>query len=73
MKELNEGFNGSILKTIEEQKLIVKSVILGLLFYLLANPKSHKFTNFISNGLDKVLVHSILFVIIVYLLEKSYQ
>ena len=71
--KINEGFNGSMVKTIEEQKLIIKSIIFGLLFYLLANPRSFKFTNFIGNGLDKILVHSIIFVIIVYLLEKTYQ
>lgn len=70
---MEEGFNGSLINAIEEQKIIIKSIVFGLLFYLLANPRSFKFTNFIGNGLDKILVHSIIFVIISYLLEKSYQ
>lgn len=70
---MEEGFNGSLINAIEEQKIIIKAIVFGLLFYLLANPRSFKFTNFIGNGLDKILVHSIIFVIISYLLEKSYQ
>lgn len=70
---INEGFKGNLMKTIDDQKLIIKSVIFGLLFYLLANPRSFKYTNFIGGGLDKILTHSIIFVIIIYLIEKSYQ
>ena len=68
-----EGFQNinSTISNIIEDKKILKSIALGLIFYLLANPRSFKYTNFLTNKLDKILMHSILFTIIVYIILET--
>lgn len=68
-----EGFQNinSTISNIIEDKKILKSIALGLIFYLLANPRSFKYTNFLTNKLDKILIHSILFTIIVYIILET--
>ena len=61
-----EGFNGSVLNDIINERLLLKSILFGLLFYLLANPKSFEYTKSLTSNLDKLLVHTILFTLIVY-------
>ena len=68
-----EGFQNlnTTISSIIEDKKILKSVALGLLFYLLANPRSFKYTNFLTNKLDKILVHSLIFTILVYIILET--
>ena len=68
-----EGFQNinSTISNIIEDKKILKSVALGLVFYLLANPRSFKYTNFLTTKLDKILVHSLIFTLIVYIILET--
>lgn len=65
-----EGFNGSVLNDIINERLLLKSILFGLLFYLLANPKSFEYTKILTSNLDKYLVHTILFTILVYFISN---
>ena len=64
-----EGFNGGSKKKYDDSKLILKSILFGLLFYLLSNQKIYNITKPYLNGLDKNLVHSIVFIILFYLIN----
>jgi hypothetical protein len=68
-----EGFQNinSTISNIIEDKKILKSVALGLIFYLLSNPRSFKYTNFLTTKLDKILVHSLIFTLIVYIILET--
>ena len=74
---IEEGFdNDSKPKSIfmiklMNQKKILKSITFGLLFYLLANPRSFKYTNILTNKLDKILVHTIIFSLLVYIIMET--
>lgn len=64
-----EGFKGGEEKKYNENKLVLKSILFGLLFYLLSNQKIYDLTKPYLNGLDKNLVHSIVFIILFYLIN----
>ena len=64
-----EGFRGGEEKKYNDNKLVLKSILFGLLFYLLSNPKIYNLTKPYLNGLDKNLVHSIVFIILFYLIN----
>ena len=66
-----EGFNGGQFRVYLDNKLLLKSILFGLLFYILANPRSYKYTSrFTTNKLDRVLVHAIIFTLLVYLVNQ---
>lgn len=74
---IEEGFDNDgkpksifMLKLMNQKKLL-KSITFGLLFYLLANPRSFKYTNVFTSKLDKVLVHTLLFTLIVYIIMQT--
>ena len=74
---IEEGFDNDgkpksifMLKLMNQKKLL-KSITFGLLFYLLANPRSFKYTNVFTTKLDKVLVHTLLFTLIVYIIMQT--
>lgn len=64
-----EGFRGGQEKKYNDNKLVLKSILFGLLFYLLSNQKIYDLTKPYLNGLDKNLVHSIVFIILYYLIN----
>ena len=64
-----EGFKGGEEKKYNDNKLVLKSILFGLLFYLLSNQKIYDLTKPYLNGLDKNLVHSIVFIILFYLIN----
>ena len=64
-----EGFEGGSNNKYNESKLVLKSILFGLLFYLLSNQKIYNLTRPYLNGLDKNLVHSIVFIILFYLIN----
>ena len=69
--DLVEGFNGSMIKLHFDNKLLLKCILYGLIFYILANPRSYKYTNMVAtNKLDRVLVHGIIFTLLVYVIEQ---
>jgi hypothetical protein len=64
-----EGFKGGEEKKYNDNKLVLKSILFGLLFYILSNQKIYNLTRPYLNGLDKNLVHSIVFIILFYLIN----
>ena len=69
--DLVEGFNSSMIKLHFDNKLLLKCILYGLIFYILANPRSYKYTNMVAtNKLDRVLVHGIIFTLLVYVIEQ---
>ena len=64
-----EGFRGGEKKEYNNFKLLLKSILFGLLFYLLSNEKIYKLTKPYLNGLDKNIVHSIVFIVLFYLIN----
>jgi hypothetical protein len=64
-----EGFRGGETKEYNNFKLLLKSILFGLLFYLLSNEKIYKLTKPYLNGLDKNIVHSIVFIVLFYLIN----
>ena len=64
-----EGF--SVGKKIEynKHKLFLKSILFGILFYLLSNPKVYKITKPYLKNIDAVIIHSLLFVGLHYFLN----
>lgn len=68
----NEGKPKSIFMiNLMKQKKLLKSITFGLIFYLLANPRSFKYTNILTTKLDKVLVHSLIFTLLVYIIMET--
>lgn len=66
-----EGFQGSMNASLLNQRILLKTILYSLMFYLLANPRSFKYTNQITSSLDKILLHSLIFAIGVFVLEQT--
>jgi hypothetical protein len=69
--EIIESFNGSIITEMKNERLILKCILYGLLFYVLAHPKTLRYTSKIEHfkSLDALVLHTILFVALVYLIN----
>ena len=68
-----EGFRGSQYQLDASQTLLLKCALFGMLFYILASPKSHSFTNqFIPSSLkiDRTLLHAVLFGLATFILYQ---
>jgi hypothetical protein len=63
-----EGFNGSKVLELNNEKVWLKSIMFGLLFYILSNPKIYDLTKGLSSQINKHMLHTIFFVVISYLL-----
>ena len=63
-----EGFNGSKVIELNNEKVWLKSIMFGLLFYILSNPKIYDLTKGLSSQINKHVLHTIIFVVITYLL-----
>lgn len=63
-----EGFNGSKVLELNNEKVWLKSIMFGLLFYILSNPKVYDLTKGLSNQINKHMLHTLIFVLISYLL-----
>ena len=64
-----EPFKGSEEEENKHLKIFSKSILLGLLFYILTHPKIFNLTKPITNKLDKFLVHAIIFTFITYFIN----
>ena len=64
-----EGFNGGSHNDLLDQRLLLKSLLFGLLFYLLANNDTYKMTKQLTKGLDKVLIHAVVFSVFYYIIQ----
>ena len=71
--EIIESFNGSIIHEMKNERLILKCILYGLLFYILANPRTFRYTSKIQilKNLDSLVLHTILFIIIVYIINLA--
>ena len=63
-----EGFNGSKKLELSNEKIWLKSILFGLLFYILSNPKIYDLTKDFTKQINKHVFHTIVFVIITYFL-----
>lgn len=70
-KNVIESFQGSMINKLANERILLKSILYGLIFYLFANPRTFKYTNYITNALDKILVHAIIFTFLVFILEQT--
>ena len=66
-----EGFQGTVMTDSINQSLLLKTALYSLMFYLLANPRTFKYTNQITSSLDKILLHSLIFAVGVFILEQT--
>jgi hypothetical protein len=60
-----ESFYGSKIENLKNEKLLLKSVFYGLLFYILANGKLLAFTSKYLPKFDPLVIHTIVFVLII--------
>lgn len=65
-----EGFNGSVNKNLSNDKLLLKSILFGLIFYVLSHPKTFELTKPITQKMDKLIIHTIVFILIVFCLNS---
>ena len=63
-----EGFNGSKVLELNNEKVWLKSIMFGLLFYILSNPKIYDLTKGLSSQVNKHVLHTLIFVVITYFL-----
>ena len=63
-----EGFNGSKVIELNNEKIWLKSIMFGLLFYILSNPKIYDLTKGLSSQINKHVLHTLIFVVITYFL-----
>ena len=64
-----EGFTGAIEEDYKSYKLILKSILFGLLFFVMSNSKIYAITKPLTKGLDRQLIHAIIFAIIYYIVN----
>ena len=72
-EDMMEGFSGSQIQMRASQTLLLKCVLFGLLFYILASPKTYAYTNKLipsDFNVDRTIIHSILFTISVFLVYQ---
>ena len=68
-EEIIESFQGSQILNITHDRIILKSIGCALIFYILANPQTLKFTEkYLPTTSDKLAVHTLVFMILVYFL-----
>ena len=63
-----EGFNGSKVIELNNEKIWLQSIMFGLLFYILSNPKIYDLTKGLSSQVNKHVLHTLIFVVITYFL-----
>ena len=77
VEEEEEGFNNQTIEPFSsgkkiiygKHKLLLKSILFGILFYLLSSKQAYQLTKPYLNKLDGVIIHSILFVVLHYFLN----
>jgi len=68
-EEIIESFQGSQILNITNDRILLKSIGCGLIFYILANPRTLKLTEkYLPATSDKLAVHTLVFMILVYFL-----
>ena len=66
-----EGFQGSRYQLYYNQNLLLKCLLFGILFYILASPKTYTYTNkFIPVNMDRIVVHTIIFTLVVFIVYQ---
>ena len=77
VEEEEEGFNNQTIEPFSsgkkiiygKHKLVLKSILFGILFYLLSSKQAYQLTKPYLKKLDGVIIHSILFVVLHYFLN----
>lgn len=77
VEEEEEGFNNQTIEPFSsgkkiiygKHKLLLKSILFGILFYLLSSKQAYQLTKPYLKKLDGVIIHSILFVVLHYFLN----
>ena len=64
-----EGFTGGDENDYNSHKLILKSILFGLLFFVMSNSKIYAITKPLTKGLDRQLIHAIIFTVIYYIVN----
>ena len=64
-----EGFSGGDENDYNSHKLILKSILFGLLFFVLSNNKIYAITKPLTKGLDRQVIHAIIFAILYYIVN----
>ena len=68
-KKVVEGFSEGKKIVYGKHKLFLKSILFGILFYLLSNENVYKLTKPMIKNMNPVIVHSLIFVGLHYLLN----
>ena len=77
VEEEEEGFNNQTIEPFSsgkkiiygKHKLVLKSILFGIIFYLLSSKQAYQLTKPYLKKLDGVIIHSILFVVLHYFLN----
>ena len=64
-----EGFTGGDENDYNSHKLILKSILFGLLFFVMSNSKIYAITKPLTKGLDRQLIHAIILTVIYYIVN----
>jgi len=64
-----EGFTGGDENDYNSHKLILKSILFGLLFFVLSNSKIYAITKPLTKGLDRQVIHALIFTVIYYIVN----
>ena len=66
----NSSFKGGKKRKYNDHKLLLNSILFGLVFFILSHPRTYAITKPFIKGFDKHLVHTLVFIAIYYLVNK---
>jgi len=64
-----ENFTGGDENEYKNYKLVLKSILFGLLFFILSNAKIYAITKPLTKGLDRQVIHAIIFTLLYYIVN----
>lgn len=65
-----ESFQGSAIEDFKQQHIILQAIMLGLVFFILAHPKTQKLTERYISHCDILIIHMFIFSIIAYIIFR---
>lgn len=66
----NKSFKGGKKRKYDNHKLLLNSILFGLVFFIVSHPRTYAITKPYIKGFDKNLVHTIVFITLYYIINK---
>ena len=66
----NRSFKGGRKRKYDNHKLLLNSILFGLVFFIVSHPRTYAITKPFIKGFDKHLVHTLVFIALYFIINK---